>query len=99
MLPRTLLSMKWLKLSALWASCLPLCAVAENVLGLKIPVGGPFAVGGSQALGDLKRVIGRLAYRKRCLGVIAKLLAQRFAFEQFADQIRSAVMHTRIVNG
>ena len=51
-----------------------------------------------QAVRDLQRILRGLAHRKRRSGRAAQQLAQRFAFEQFTDEIRRAFVHAGIVN-
>ena len=56
----------------------------EDVLGLEIAVDDAVVVGGRQAVGDLHRVLERLA---RGQGPVVEPLAQRLALEQLRDEV------------
>ncbi len=68
----------------------------EDVLRLQVAMNHALAIRRCQAMRDLRRKLRGLAHRQR---PGAHLLAQRFAFEQFTDEIRRALVNARVVNG
>src|SRR5262249_43123948 len=66
----------------------------EDVLGLQVAVGDPLPVRGGEPRGDLPRVIERL---RRSDPSAAEPLAQRFPFEQLADDEVQTLVRTDVV--
>ncbi len=68
----------------------------EDVLGLQVPVDDPLLVRGGEAVGDLERVVDRLALRELAAG---EDRAQRLAFEELLDDVGRAVVLADVVDG
>ncbi len=67
----------------------------EQVLGLQVPMDDPLLVGRGEALGDLHRVVDRLADRDRAR---AEAAPERLALEQLRDDVRRAFVAADVVD-
>ena len=67
----------------------------EEVLGLQVPVHDPLLVRRGEALGDLHRVVDRLAHRQR---PAEETRPQRLALEQLRHDVRRAVCRSDVVD-
>src|SRR5438105_1606959 len=68
----------------------------EDVLRFQVAMHDTFVVRGGEPTGDLERIINSFAERQRAR---AQPFAQRFAFQQFADDVRRAVLRADVVHG
>src|ERR1700735_542992 len=67
----------------------------KNVCGLQIAVNDATIVRGSHSTDRLKRQIERFTHRQKGT---AHPVAQRFAFEEFGNEVGRSVLHPYIVN-
>src|SRR5437016_1819465 len=68
----------------------------EEVLRLEIAVNDALVVRGGQSMGDLDAVVDGFANRERAA---LQRMTQRFADEQFGDEVRRAVEDSELVDG
>ena len=74
----------------------PPVARDEQVVGLHVAVDDALVVRGGEPLGDLPRVVDRLARRQRAA---VQTAAQRLALEQLGDDVRRAGVPADVVDG
>ena len=68
----------------------------EQVVGLQVAVDDALVVRGGEPVGNLTRVVDGFAWRQRA---VLQAGAERFALEQFRDDVGRAVMGADVVNG